>query len=78
MRSSVAEWFGHPVVGAECVELFLASMPPELAEGGAEEQTGLLQMIGSMPMHRFVADFGADMAQEQLDRLAMEAGAARG
>jgi beta-glucosidase len=77
LQSSVVEWFGHPVVGADCLQLFAASMPSELAESGAEEQAGLLQMIGSMPMHRFVTDFGAGIAGDELDRLAGEARAAR-
>jgi len=78
MHSSVVDWFGHPVVGAECVQLLLAGMPGDLRDAGAEEQAGMLQMIGSMPMHRFVTDFGAAIPAEELDRLAKEARAARG
>ena len=78
MRSSVVEWFGHPVVGAECVQLLLAGMPGDLRDADAEEQARMLQIIGSMPMHRFVTDFGAAIAPEALERLATEARAARG
>nr|WP_218860998.1 glycoside hydrolase family 3 C-terminal domain-containing protein [Petropleomorpha daqingensis] len=78
MQSSVVEWFGHPVVGAECVQLFLAGMPADLRDADADEQAGMLQMIGSMPMHRFVTDFGASIPPEELERLAKETRAARG
>jgi len=59
------------------VQLFLDAMPPELAGGGAEEQAGMLQMVGSMPMHRFVTDMATGLPLEDLDRLAKEARAAR-
>ena len=76
MQSSLMEWFGHPVVGTECVQLFLEAMPPDLAEGG-EEQAGMLQMVGSMPMHRFVTDMASAVPVAQLERLAAAARAAR-
>jgi beta-glucosidase len=78
MQSSVVEWFGHPVVGAECVQLLLAGMPGDPRDADADEQAGMLQMIGSMPMRRFVTDFGAAIPPEELERLAKEARAARG
>jgi beta-glucosidase len=72
------EWFGHPVVGVECVQLFLAGMPADLRDADADEQAGMLQMIGSMPMHRFVTDMATGIPTEELERLAKEARAARG
>jgi beta-glucosidase len=78
MQSSVVDWFGHPVVGAECLQLLLSGMPGDLRDADADEQAGMLQMIGSMPMHRFVTDFGAAIPPEELERLAKEARAARG
>ena len=78
LHSSVVEWFGHPVVGAECVQLFLAGMPADLLDADADEQAGMLQMIGSMPMHRFVTDMATGIPTEELERLAKEARAARG
>jgi beta-glucosidase len=78
MHSSLVEWFGHPVVGAEVVQLLMAGMPADLRDADAEEQAGMLQMMGSMPMHRFVTDFGAALPPEELERLAKEARAARG
>jgi beta-glucosidase len=78
MQSAVTEWFGHPVVGAECVQLFLAGMPADLRDADADEQAGMLQMIGSMPMHRFVTDMATDISTEELGRLAKQARAARG
>ncbi|MBM7805149.1 beta-glucosidase [Geodermatophilus bullaregiensis] len=73
LGSSVAEWFGHPVVGTPLLEGFLASMP----DGAAEVHEGMLQMIGSMPMRRFAADFGAAIPPAELDRLVAVARAAR-
>jgi beta-glucosidase len=73
LGSSVAEWFEHPVVGPQLLEGFLASMP----DGAAEMHAGMLQMIGSMPMRRFAADFGAAIPPAELDRLVDLARAAR-
>ncbi|MGY1857004.1 glycoside hydrolase family 3 C-terminal domain-containing protein [Modestobacter sp. SYSU DS0290] len=73
LQSSVAEWFEHPVAGPQLLEGFLATMP----EGAAETHAGMLQMIGSMPMRRFVADFGAAIPGEELERLMAAARAAR-
>ncbi|MCW2635062.1 MAG: bglB [Blastococcus sp.] len=73
LQSSVVEWFEHPVVGAPLLEIFLAAMP----EGAAEMHAGLLRMIGSMPMRRFAADFGATIPAVELERLMAEAKAAR-
>jgi beta-glucosidase len=74
LGSSVAEWFEHPVVGAQLLEGFLAAMP----EGAAEMHAGMLHMIGSMPMGRFATDFGSAIPAAELDRLMAEAKAARG
>jgi beta-glucosidase len=71
--SSVAEWFAHPVVGADLLKSFLAALPEE---AGANHDS-LLQMIGSMPMRRFAADFGAAIPAGELDRLIATAQAAR-
>jgi beta-glucosidase len=38
---------------------------------------GMLQMIGSMPMRRFAADFGAAIPPAELDRLVAVAREAR-
>jgi beta-glucosidase len=73
LGSSVAEWFEHPVVGPQLLEGFLASMP----DGAAEMHAGMLQMIGSMPMRRFAADFGAAIPPAELDRLVAVAREAR-
>jgi beta-glucosidase len=73
LESSVAEWFEHPVAGEPLLAGFLASMP----DGAAEMHAGMLQMVGSMPMRRFVADFGAAIPAEQLERLMADARAAR-
>ena len=73
LQSSVAEWFEHPVAGPELLAGFLATMP----EGAAEMHTGMLQMIGSMPMRRFAADFGAAIPAAELERLMAAARAAR-
>ncbi|PWW24997.1 beta-glucosidase [Geodermatophilus normandii] len=73
LGSSVAEWFEHPVVGPQLLEGFLASMP----DGAAEMHAGMLQMIGSMPMRRFAADFGSAIPPAELDRLVAVARDAR-
>ena len=73
LGSSVAEWFAHPVVGPQLLEGFLATMP----DGAGEMHQGMLQMIGSMPMRRFAADFGAAIPAEELNRLIAAARAAR-
>jgi beta-glucosidase len=73
LESSVAEWFEHPVAGAPLLAGFLASMP----DGAGEMHAGMLQMIGSMPMRRFVADFGAAIPAADLERLMADARAAR-
>ncbi|GAA4736340.1 glycoside hydrolase family 3 C-terminal domain-containing protein [Modestobacter marinus] len=73
LQSSVAEWFEHPVAGPQLLEGFLATMP----EGAAEMHAGMLQMIGSMPMRRFAADFGAAIPTDELERLMAAARAAR-
>ena len=73
LNSSVAEWFEHPVAGPQLLEGFLATMP----EGAAEMHAGMLQMIGSMPMRRFTADFGAVIPAAELERLMFAARSAR-
>jgi beta-glucosidase len=73
LQSSVAEWFAHPVAGAPLLEGFLASMP----SGAAAMHEGMLQMVGSMPMRRFAADFGSAIPMAELERLMAEARAAR-
>jgi beta-glucosidase len=73
LHSSVAEWFEHPVAGPQLLEGFLATMP----EGAAEMHAEMLQMIGSMPMRRFAADFGAAIPSSELERLIAAARAAR-
>ncbi|MGY1823073.1 glycoside hydrolase family 3 C-terminal domain-containing protein [Geodermatophilus sp. SYSU D00079] len=76
LDSSVQEWLGHPVVGAELAEGFavwLPDLPPPSTEAGL----GMLRMVGSMPMHRFVADLGAAVPAGELERLVARAAAAR-
>jgi beta-glucosidase len=73
LTSSVAEWFEHPVVGAELLKGFLTALP----EDAAENHGSLLRMIGSMPMRRFAADFGSAVPDGELDRLIATAQAAR-
>ncbi|SNS12390.1 beta-glucosidase [Geodermatophilus saharensis] len=75
MDSSVAEWFTHPAAGPALVAALAATMPADAAS--PEEQAGMLQMIGSMPMRRFAAHFGAALPRDLLDRLVAESAAAR-
>jgi len=48
-----------------------------MPDGAAEMHEGMLQMIGSMPMRRFAADFGSAIPAAELDRLMVAARAAR-
>ena len=73
LTSSVGEWFAHPVIGAQLIELFLAALPRD----AAENHQSLLRMIESMPMRRFAADFGTAIPGDELDRLVAAAQAAR-
>ncbi|MET0764572.1 MAG: glycoside hydrolase family 3 C-terminal domain-containing protein [Blastococcus sp.] len=73
LNSSVAEWFAHPIVGADLLKGFRAALP----EDAGANHDSLLQMIGSMPMRRFTADFGAAIPAGELDRLIATAQAAR-
>ncbi|MGY1680994.1 glycoside hydrolase family 3 C-terminal domain-containing protein [Geodermatophilus sp. SYSU D01176] len=75
LQSSVAEWFTHPAAGPALVEALTATMPAGAAS--PEEQAVLLRMVGSMPMRRFAADFGAALPQGLLDRLMAETAATR-
>jgi beta-glucosidase len=75
LQSSVAEWFTHPAAGPALVEALTATVPGDAAS--PEEQAMMLQMVGSMPMRRFAADFGAALPQGLLDRLVAESAAAR-
>jgi beta-glucosidase len=69
LASPVAEWFAHPVAGpALAEELARSSDGPR-----AGLQVELLQMVGSMPMRRFVVDMGADIPVHLLERLVEEA-----
>jgi beta-glucosidase len=73
LHSTVAEWFAHPVVGAQLLEGFLAALP----EDAGENNQSLLQMISSMPMGRFAADFAGAIPAGELDRLIATAEASR-
>ena len=75
MDSSVAEWFAHPAAGPALVEALNATMPADAASPA--DQAMMLQMIGSMPMRRFAADFGAALPTDLLERLVAETAAAR-
>jgi beta-glucosidase len=74
LDSSVAQWFGHPVVGADVLRVFREAQPAGIATGN---DSLLLTMVGSMPMRRFLADMGAGIPADELDRLVAETAAAR-
>jgi beta-glucosidase len=74
--SSVGEWFGHPVTGADMLRLFRAGMPAAVAEAGGDTSL-LMTMVGSMPMRRFLADMGEFVPVGELERLIAVAAAAR-
>jgi beta-glucosidase len=85
LDSGVAEWFTHPVVGpvlAERMREWRAGSPDrDGAEDSADSaDPGLLQMVASMPMRRFVSDMGVAApagALEELLTLAERARSAR-
>jgi beta-glucosidase len=74
LDSSVAQWFGHPVVGADVQQVFREHQPDGIASG---DHSLLLNMVGSMPMRRYLADMGAAIPARELDRLLAAATAAR-
>lgn len=74
--SSVQEWFGHPVTGADLLQLFLANMPAGMAEAGGDDSLQMT-MVGSRPMRRFLADLGTFLPTGELERLIEVAAAAR-
>ncbi|MGY1643519.1 glycoside hydrolase family 3 C-terminal domain-containing protein [Geodermatophilus sp. SYSU D00703] len=76
LDSALGEWVAHPVVGAALVEGF-DSWLPDLRPPSTEAGLGMLRMVSSMPMRRFVADMGASIPAGELDRLLDRAAAAR-
>jgi beta-glucosidase len=76
LESAVGEWLTHPVVGPVVGERFPVWLPhlplPATSEGHL-----VLQMLGSMPMRRFVADLGATVPAGELEGLVARAAAAR-
>ncbi|MGY1625158.1 glycoside hydrolase family 3 C-terminal domain-containing protein [Geodermatophilus sp. SYSU D00965] len=76
LDSALGEWVAHPVVGAALVEGFAAWLP-DLPPPSTEAGLGMLRMVASMPMRRFVADLGASIPAGELDRLLERAAAAR-
>jgi beta-glucosidase len=76
LDSSVAEWFGHPVTGADMLQLFQDGMPAGVAEAGGDASL-LMTMVGSMPMRRFLADMGEFIPVRELEQLIAVAAAAR-
>ncbi|MBB3083827.1 glycoside hydrolase family 3 C-terminal domain-containing protein [Geodermatophilus sabuli] len=76
LDSSVEDWLGHPVVGPDLLEGF-AGWLPDLPPPTTAEGLGMLRMVGSMPMRRFVADMGASVPADELDRMVARAATAR-
>jgi hypothetical protein len=56
-------------------ETFLAGMPADL--GSDDEAAGLLAMVASMPMRRFLADLGVGIPAGELAGLAEQVARAR-
>ncbi|MFD2091072.1 glycoside hydrolase family 3 C-terminal domain-containing protein [Blastococcus deserti] len=75
LASPVAEWFTHPVAGPVLAEELARPSDGEEPRPGLQEE--MLQMVGSMPMRRFVVDMGADIPVHLLERLVHEAARAR-
>jgi beta-glucosidase len=69
MRSTVGEWFAHPVVGAPFTELLAAGMGDGPSERSEQEQQEGLQMIQSMTMTQFVGFAGDALPAAELDRM---------
>jgi beta-glucosidase len=79
LDSGVAEWFTHPVVGPVLAERMREWRAGSADRDGAADP-GLLQMVASMPMRRFVSDMGVAApagALEELLTLAERARSAR-
>ncbi|MGK5114149.1 glycoside hydrolase family 3 C-terminal domain-containing protein [Geodermatophilus sp. CPCC 205506] len=76
LESAVGEWLTHPVVGPVVAERFPVWLP-HLPPPATSEGHLVLQMLGSMPMRRFVSDLGATVPAGELEGLVARAAAAR-
>ncbi|MFK4790886.1 family 78 glycoside hydrolase catalytic domain [Microbacterium sp. ZW T5_56] len=68
LDSTVAEWFGHPVVGPALTAAMMAAVPAE-QQAAAEENSHMLRMVESMPMGQFARFPGVDISDEALQQL---------
>lgn len=68
LDSSVAEWFGHPVVGPALMGHMAANMSQEQQEQAAEHGD-MLRMVESLPMRQFRGFVGDLLPDEVLQEL---------
>lgn len=69
LRSTVKQWFGHPVVGQLLLDGMLAPASPEERES-AQQGLEMLAMVDSMPMDQFARMPMVGIAEETLAQLA--------
>lgn len=67
LKSTVGDWFGHPVVGPQLMAGLAASMTAEQAEQAQQNPDGL-KMVESMPMQQFLVFTKGAIAPETLDQ----------
>ena len=75
LESPVEDWVGHPVVGGDTSALLRRGLSG--GDDDPEGDAGMLLMVGSMPMRRFLSDLAADVPAGELDALLARADAAR-
>ena len=68
LRSTVAEWFGHPVVGPAMMRAMMANATPEQL-AAAEDNANMLKMVESMPMGQFARFPGVEISDDILEQL---------
>ncbi len=74
LESPVEDWVAHPVVGGDTAQLLRRAVS---GEDDPEGHAGMLPMIGSMPMRRFLSDMAPDLPAGEFTGLLARADAAR-
>jgi hypothetical protein len=68
LESTVADWFGHPVVGPALMQAMMASATEEQL-AAASENENMLKMVESMPMGQFARFPGVEIPDAALEQL---------
>ncbi|PRX99765.1 glycoside hydrolase family 3 C-terminal domain-containing protein [Allonocardiopsis opalescens] len=68
MRSTVGDWFDHPVVGARFARMLASVMGSAPAERSEQAEDGM-KMARGMPLYQFAGFLSGPLPAKQLDRL---------